>query len=142
MDFRLDESGAINFIDANFACSVLYPSGYYGTADYILAHDGLGQSGFLRHIIQEGLCRYELRKPPFRVSMLSGGGFCLQSTRALAAGEIVLRVQEQVRRGTLECLLSQDHGCDANLVLMGRDVAALRSIALGESLYLNWNRAK
>jgi len=58
MDFRLDAAGRPCLIDANFACSVFYAEGSYGTADYILAHDGLGQAGFLRRIIDEGIARH------------------------------------------------------------------------------------
>jgi D-alanine-D-alanine ligase-like ATP-grasp enzyme len=58
MDFRLGEDGIVRLIDVNFTCSVFYAEGSYGTADYILAHDGLGQSGFLRRIIDEGLARH------------------------------------------------------------------------------------
>lgn len=58
MDFRLGEDGIVRLIDVNFTCSVFYAEGSYGTADYILAHDGLGQSEFLRRIIDEGLARH------------------------------------------------------------------------------------
>jgi D-alanine-D-alanine ligase-like ATP-grasp enzyme len=58
MDFRLGEYGPVRLIDVNFACSVFYAEGSYGTADYILAHDGLGQAGFLRRIIDEGIARH------------------------------------------------------------------------------------
>ena len=55
MDYRVDNYGNIYFLEANFACSVLYPEKFYGTADYILKYDGLGQAGFLKHIIDEGI---------------------------------------------------------------------------------------
>jgi D-alanine-D-alanine ligase-like ATP-grasp enzyme len=58
MDFRLGSDGVVRLIDVNFTCSVFYAEGSYGTADYILAHDGLGQSEFLRRIIDEGIARY------------------------------------------------------------------------------------
>ncbi|MFI5245855.1 MAG: hypothetical protein ACHQQR_11545 [Gemmatimonadales bacterium] len=58
MDFRLGEDAVVRLIDVNFTCSVFYAAGSYGTADYILAHDGLGQAGFLRRIIDEGIARH------------------------------------------------------------------------------------
>ena len=54
MDFRVDAAGRIFFLEVNFTCSVFYPEGYQGSADYILAFDGIGQAGFLRAIIDEG----------------------------------------------------------------------------------------
>jgi D-alanine-D-alanine ligase-like ATP-grasp enzyme len=57
-DFRHGEDGRVRLIDVNFACSVFYGEGSYGTADYILAHDGLGQAAFLRRIIDEGIARH------------------------------------------------------------------------------------
>ena len=62
MDMRLDQHGTINVLDANFTCSVFYPEGYYGTADYILKVDGCGPAGFLRHIVREGIARHAARK--------------------------------------------------------------------------------
>ena len=59
MDFRLGDDNVARLIDVNFTCSVFYAEGSYGTADYILAHDGLGQSGFLRRIIDEGIARHQ-----------------------------------------------------------------------------------
>lgn len=58
LDFRLGEDDVVRLIDVNFTCSVFYAEGSYGTADYILAHDGLGQAGFLRRIIDEGIARH------------------------------------------------------------------------------------
>jgi D-alanine-D-alanine ligase len=61
MDFRLDAAGVPNIIDANFTCSVFYAEGHYGTADYILQHDGYGTANFLRHIVGEGIDRHAVR---------------------------------------------------------------------------------
>lgn len=61
MDFRLDAAGVPNVIDANFTCSVFYAEGFYGTADYILQHDGFGTANFLRHIVKEGIARHATR---------------------------------------------------------------------------------
>ena len=58
IDFRMNDDGDIFAIDANFTCSVFYPEGYYGTADYILQKDGFGASNFLRQIVEEGLLRH------------------------------------------------------------------------------------
>ena len=98
MDFRIAEGEIPCFIDANFACSVLYPPGYYGTADYILAHEGLGQDGFLRHIIAEGRARHRARSKPYRVARSDASGYGLLASRAIAAGEVVFRGEERPQR--------------------------------------------
>lgn len=64
MDFRVPVDGRVVFLETNFTCSVFYPDGYQGSADYILQYDGLGQAGFLRHIIAEGLARHARRTQP------------------------------------------------------------------------------
>ena len=58
MDLRRGEDNVARLIDVNFTCSVFYSEGSYGTADYILAHDGFGQSAFLSRIIDEGIARH------------------------------------------------------------------------------------
>jgi D-alanine-D-alanine ligase len=44
LDFRVAADGTIFFLEVNFTCSVFYPDGYQGSADYVLQHDGLGQA--------------------------------------------------------------------------------------------------
>jgi len=58
LDFRMDESGRLYFLEINFTCSVFYRDGYEGSADYILQHDGFGQAAFLKHIIRDCLYRH------------------------------------------------------------------------------------
>ncbi|MBF0305036.1 MAG: SET domain-containing protein-lysine N-methyltransferase [Alphaproteobacteria bacterium] len=98
MDFRVDAFDTPCFIDANFACSVLYPEGHSGTADYILAHEGLGQAGFLRHIIAEGLARHRAAAKPYAVVRSDASGYGIRATRAIAQGEIVFRGEERAQR--------------------------------------------
>ncbi len=87
MDFRVDAAGRIFFLEANFTCSVFYPEGYQGSADYILAFDGIGQAGFLRAIIDEGLARHARRQLPYAVKP-SGDGFAMFAARDLACGSV------------------------------------------------------
>jgi D-alanine-D-alanine ligase len=89
IDTRLGEDGRIYFLEINFACSVFYPTGYEGSADYILKHDGAGQAGFLRHIIAEGQVRHRRRQKKYRPGPVDGSGFGCFATVDLAPGELV-----------------------------------------------------
>jgi D-alanine-D-alanine ligase-like ATP-grasp enzyme len=80
LDFRVGGDGTLFFLETNFTCSVFYPQGFQGSADYILEFDGLGQSGFLRAIIGEGLARHARRQLPYAVKP-SGAGFAMFAAR-------------------------------------------------------------
>ena len=97
MDFRLDRDGVPSVLDANFSCSVFYPEGFFGTADYILQHDGFGVANFLRHIIREGLARHAARQRPFTVRT-KNGGLGIEAVRDIRRGEIVFVGEERSQR--------------------------------------------
>ncbi len=98
LDFRVDNAGTIFFLEINFACSVFYPEGYEGSADYILRYDGIGQAGFLRHILAEGMARHKRKQKKYvlRGNTLSGFGIC--AARTLARGETVWMGEERPQR--------------------------------------------
>ena len=97
MDFRVDTAGRIFFLEANFTCSVFYPQGYQGSADYILAFDGIGQAGFLRAIIDEGLARHARRQLPYAVKP-SGDGFAMFAARDLPCGSVAFEGEGKPQR--------------------------------------------
>jgi D-alanine-D-alanine ligase len=97
MDFRVDPAGRVFFLEANFTCSVFYPEGYQGSADYILAFDGIGQSGFLRAIIDEGLARHGRRQLAYAVKP-SGDGFAMFAARDLPSGSVVFEGEGRPQR--------------------------------------------
>jgi len=97
MDFRVDAAGRIFFLEANFTCSVFYPQGYQGSADYILAFDGIGQAGFLRAIIDEGLARHARRQLPYAVKP-SGDGFAMFAARDLPCGSVAFEGEGKPQR--------------------------------------------
>ncbi|MGE3645535.1 MAG: SET domain-containing protein-lysine N-methyltransferase [Beijerinckiaceae bacterium] len=97
MDFRLDAEGEINVIDANFTCSVFYPEGYYGTADYILRQDGIGPAGFLKAIVAEGLERYRAQHPLYTVRNDGVSGLGIEAVRNISKGEIVFQGEERAQ---------------------------------------------
>ncbi|MBX9618038.1 MAG: SET domain-containing protein-lysine N-methyltransferase [Hyphomicrobiales bacterium] len=173
LDFRLDAHGTAHVLDANFTCSVFYPDGFHGTADYILAHDGFGAAAFLRLIIADGLARHRSRRKSYRVRDNGLAGLGIEATRALAPGDIVFKGEERAQRlatrrhvadkwndsdqrlfaqyayplsDEVYILWSEDwndwapqnHSCDPNTGYDGLDVIALRPIAEGEELTLDY----
>ncbi len=97
MDFRLTPENQVFFLEVNFACSVFYPEGFYGSADYILMADGLGHSGFLDRIIAEGLARHARKQKPYAIRS-SNTAIGMFATLAIARGEIVVRGEGQPHR--------------------------------------------
>ncbi len=173
MDFRMDDAGEIYFLDANFECSVLYPEGYEGSADYILKADPEGQSGFLRRIVEEGLARHQKQLRSYQVVGNSIHGYGLVSTVAIAPGEVIWRGEERAQRivtrqwvethwseRQLEDFrryaypiseevyilwdddpsewVPQNHSCAPNTGFDGLNMIALRPIAAGEELTLDY----
>ncbi len=169
MDFRLGRD--LQFLEVNFACSVFYPEGYRGSADYILIHDGIGQAGFLRHIIAEGLARHRRRRRRWAVADgLEGAG--IRATEAIAAGAVVFALEEKAQRLATPAHVerawsepdkedfrryaypargayvlwdtdpanwaNQNHSCAPNTAFDGLDLVALRDIAPGEELTVDY----
>jgi D-alanine-D-alanine ligase-like ATP-grasp enzyme len=97
MDFRLGPDHTLFFLEANFTCSVFYPDRYQGSADYILEFDGLGQAGFLRAIIAEGLARHARKQLAFEVKP-SGGSFAMFAARDLPTGTVVFEGEGKAQR--------------------------------------------
>jgi D-alanine-D-alanine ligase len=97
MDFRVDAAGRIYFLEVNFTCSVFYPDGYQGSADYILEYDGLGQAGFLQAIIDEALARHARRRPAYIVRPLNGS-HALFAARPLRPGDVVFEGEGRSQR--------------------------------------------
>ena len=173
IDFRMGIDGIPRVIDVNFACSVLYSEGSYGTADYILLCDGIGQSGFLRHIIAEGIARHRRKTKAYEVSGSALSGYGIRARFPLRAGAVVFRGEERAQRMATrrhvqtnwstqeietfrryaypvseqvrilwderpEDWAPQNHSCDPNTGYRGLDVIALRDIAPGEELTLDY----
>lgn len=174
MDFRLDAtSGALFFLEVNFACSVFYTDGFEGSADYILLHDGTGQRGFAQQIIAEGIARHQRRAVPYAMHGSDVAGYGIVATRPIAANEVVYRgegrAQRLVTRRHVEthwndadralfahyaypvsnnvyalwdedptAWAPQNHSCDPNTAFDGLDVRALRPIAQGDELTIDY----
>jgi hypothetical protein len=98
LDFRANAAGDLFFLDINFACSVFYPAGYEGSADYILKFDPLGPAGFLLHIIADGIARHRARRKLYERRGNAIEGFGIYAVRDIHAGEVVFHGEERAHR--------------------------------------------
>jgi hypothetical protein len=97
LDFRMD-ADALWFLDINFACSIFYPEGYEGSADYILRCDPAGPAGFLRHVIDAGIERHRAKQTRFVRGPSAISGFGIHATADLKRGDLVVRGEERAVR--------------------------------------------
>jgi len=100
LDFRVNEKKEIFFLEINFTCSVFYKDGYEGSADFILKFDGVGQAGFLRQIVEEGIARHKRKQKKFRIKGNSIAGYGIYATEEIPAGEIIFKGEEKSQRIT------------------------------------------
>jgi D-alanine-D-alanine ligase-like ATP-grasp enzyme len=98
MDFRVNDKNEIYFLEINFTCSVFYTDGYEGSADFILKYDGIGQTGFLRHIVAEGIARHKRKVKPFVIKGNSISGFGIYASRDINEGEYIFPGEEKAQR--------------------------------------------
>ena len=98
LDFRVNEKNEIYFLEINFTCSVFYTDGFEGSADFIIRYDGIGQSGFLRHIISEGIARHNRKVKPFIMKGTSIAGFGIYAARKITEGEIIFAGEGKSQR--------------------------------------------
>ena len=133
LDFRLSPANELYFLEVNFACSVFYPDGYQGSADYILAYDGLGQAGFLRQIIAEGQARHARKQAPYVVRR-AAYGYGLFATRPIRRGEVVWRGEERPHT-----LVSRAH-VERTWSEAARAVFARYAYPLGRDVYVMWDK--
>jgi D-alanine-D-alanine ligase len=132
MDFRLDSEGVPSVLDANFTCSVFYAEGFYGTADYILQHDGFGTANFLRHIVNEGLNRHRLLQKAY-VVRTKNGGLGIDAARPIAKGEVVFVGEERAQRIVTRRWV-EEHW-DAR----DREIFAEYAYPLSDEVYILWD---
>lgn len=134
MDFRVNTEGAIYFLEVNFTCSVFYADGMEGSADYILKFDGMGQTGFLKHIIEEGIERHKKKQKAFIVKGDSISGYGIYANRKIHKGEILYTGEERAHR-----IVSLDH-VEKNW--SERDQMKFKQYAypLGSNIYAYWDQ--
>lgn len=98
LDFRVNAAKEIYFLEINFTCSVFYSHGYEGSADFILKYDGVGQAGFLRHIISEGIARHQRRVKPYYMKGNSIAGYGIYAQRGIRKGEVIFKGEGRSQR--------------------------------------------
>lgn len=98
LDFRVNDQNEIFFLEINFTCSVFYKDGYEGSADYILKCDGIGQAGFLRKIVAEGMARHQRRQKKYTMKGNSISGYGIYATQRIPAREVIFKGEEMAQR--------------------------------------------
>ncbi len=98
LDFRVNDSNEIYFLEINFTCSVFYEDGYEGSADYILLNDAGGKKEFLQKIISEGLYRHRQKQKKYFLKGNAISGYGIYAVRAIAAGEVIFKSEEKAHR--------------------------------------------
>lgn len=100
LDFRVNEKKEIFFLEINFTCSVFYKDGYEGSADYILKCDGIGQAGFLKKIIDEGIARHHRRQKKYTMKGNAIAGYGIYANQHMKANEVIFRGEGIAQRIT------------------------------------------
>ncbi len=98
LDFRMDASGVLYFLEINFTCSAFYENGYEGSADYILNLEPHGKSKFLKKIIAEGIARHEAKQRKFVVKGSSLAGYGIFATRKIFKNDVIFKGEELAQR--------------------------------------------
>jgi D-alanine-D-alanine ligase len=133
MDFRLSNRDELFFLDANFTCSIFYPPGYEGSADYILRFDGMGQAGFLKKIIEEGLSRHARKQKSYvvRSARIGKGVF---SSRNIACGEVIFPGEQCSHRLVTRSYVERNWS-QADIEIFNR-----YAYPVGKEVYVLWDR--
>ncbi|PZR30133.1 MAG: hypothetical protein DI538_23390 [Azospira oryzae] len=98
LDFRMDDTNEIYFLEINFTCSAFYEDSFQGSADHILNYDDGGKSGFLRHIIAEGIARHKAKQKKFRLKGSPVSGYGIFANRDLKKGEVIFHGETMSQR--------------------------------------------
>ncbi len=133
LDFRMDENHQLFFLEINFTCSVFYKDGYEGSADYILKHDGFGQSNFLRHIIREGIERHNRKKKKYVMKGNSIAGYGIYCTEAIDENGLVFKGEEQSQRIVTRRYVDQYWNATE------RDIFRRYAYPLSKEVFLLWD---
>lgn len=97
VDFRVDATGEIYFLEINAPCHVLHTAAA-APADWILQIDPAGYTGFLSHIIAEGIQRRQSRQKKYRVQKSPIATYGIFAVQDLQAGEVVVAGESQTQR--------------------------------------------
>ncbi len=173
LDFRMDQKGEIFFLEINFTCSAFYEATYQGSADYILNQNPSGKSGFLRHIIAEGISRHKAKQKKYALKGSALSGYGIFANRRIRKNEVIFVGEELSQRIVSKSFVDanwnerqkedfrqyaypinqevyilwdenpvnwapQNHSCSPNTAYEGLNVMAIKDIAAGEELTLDY----
>ena len=98
LDFRMNDKKELFFLEINFTCSVFYKDGYEGSADFILKYDGIGQKGFIRKIIDEGIARHTRKQKKYAMNGNAIAGYGIYASQNIRKREIIFMGEEMAQR--------------------------------------------
>lgn len=133
MDFRVNDQNEIYFLEINFTCSVFYSDGYEGSADYILKFDGVGQAGFLDHIIHEGIYRYKSQQKKYTMKGDSINGFGIYANQPISANEVIFNNEARAHR------IVNKRFVDQHWTVEEKDLFARYAVPLSKHIYILWD---
>lgn len=133
MDFRVNDNNEIYFLEVNFTCSVFYSDGYEGSADYILKFDGIGQQGFLHHIISEGISRHKSQLKKYTMKGDSINGFGIYANTAIAKNEVIFNNEARGHR------IVTKRYVDQHWMPEEKDLFARYAVPLSKGIYILWD---
>ena len=133
LDFRMDEKGKLFFLEINFTCSVFYKDGYEGSADYILKYDAIGQTGFLKHIIAEGIARHQRKQKVYCTKGNAIEGYGIYATRNILQNEVIFKGEEKAQR-----IVTKQY-VDANWNEKQKSDFARYAYPISKNVYILWD---
>ena len=133
MDFRMNAKGKLFFLEINFTCSVFYAEGSEGSADHILKCDGIGQTRFLNHIIQEGINRHKRKQKKYYVKKDAISGYGIYANTKIRKGEIIFRGEEKSHRLVSKAFV------DKNWNAADREVFRKYAYPISKEVYVLWD---
>ncbi len=133
LDFRLDEKNVLYFLEINFTCSVFYSDGMEGSADFILQFDGIGQEGFLRHMIAEGRARFERKQKKYAIKGNAIAGFGIYANKLIHTGDIIFAGEGRSQRIITKRFVAE------NWTESEKETFARYAYPLSKEIFLLWD---
>jgi hypothetical protein len=133
LDFRMNDKSELFFLEINFTCSVFYQDGYEGSADYILKHDGIGQAGFLKKIIDEGIARFMRKQKKYTMRGNAISGYGIYANENIGTNEIIFQGEELAQRIVTRNYVEQ------NWDAIEKEAFAKYAYPLSKEVFLLWD---
>ncbi len=129
----MNAQNEIFFLEINFTCSVFYKDGYEGSADYILKADGIGQAGFLKKIIDEGVARHQRSQKKYTMRGNSIAGYGIYATQNLPAKALIFKGEEMAQR-----IVTRSH-VEHNWNVTEKETFRKYAYPLSKEVFLLWD---